>query len=82
MRKWIEAKLSFYTKIYSGFAFKSEDLISEDIGQSQQQVRVAIEEVLHENLPDTYDRVEFKKTCERAYDLVYEYSSRGHKWAA
>ncbi|NLG19310.1 MAG: type I restriction endonuclease subunit R [Fibrobacter sp.] len=50
--------------------------------QSQIQVRAAIEEVLDKDLPETYDRVEFKKTCDRAYDLVYEYSSRGFKWAA
>ncbi|MBP7509130.1 MAG: type I restriction endonuclease subunit R [Prolixibacteraceae bacterium] len=50
--------------------------------QSQIQVRAAIEEILDKDLPETYDRVEFKKTCDRAYDLVYEYSSRGFKWAA
>jgi len=50
--------------------------------QSQIQVRAAIEEILDKDLPETYDRVEFKKTCDRAYDMVYEYSSRGFKWAA
>lgn len=50
--------------------------------QSQIKVRAAIEEVLDKNLPETYDRVESKETCDRAYDLVYEYSSRGLKWAA
>nr|HPH04014.1 DUF3387 domain-containing protein [Spirochaetota bacterium] len=49
--------------------------------QSQIQVRAAIEEVLDTDLPETYDRIEFKKSCERAYDLVFEYSSRGLKWA-
>lgn len=50
--------------------------------QSQIKVRTAIENVLDKNLPDTYEKDEFKKKCERAYDLVYEYSSKGLKWAA
>lgn len=50
--------------------------------QSRIRVKTAIEEVLDRNLPESYDRVEFKKTCDRAYDLVYEYSSKRVKWAA
>ncbi|MCI0515653.1 DUF3387 domain-containing protein, partial [candidate division KSB1 bacterium] len=50
--------------------------------QSRSKVRTAIEEVLDRNLPDSYDRIEFMKTCERAYLMVYEYASKGLKWAA
>ncbi|MBN2433737.1 MAG: type I restriction endonuclease subunit R [Spirochaetes bacterium] len=50
--------------------------------QSQIKVRSAIEEVLDKDLPDSYDRVEFKKTCDKTYELVFEYSSKGKKWAA
>lgn len=50
--------------------------------QSQIKVRTAIEEVLDNDLPESYDRTEFKRKCEKAYDLVYEYSSKRLKWAA
>ncbi len=50
--------------------------------QSQRKVRSAIEDVLDKDLPESYDRVEFKKTCDQIYELVYEYASKGLKWAA
>ena len=50
--------------------------------QSQLQVRGAIENVLDKDLPESYNRIEFKKTCDKVYDLVYEYASKGVKWAA
>lgn len=50
--------------------------------QSQIQVRSAIEKVLDRDLPASFDRIEFKKSCDRAYDLVFEYSSKGLKWTA
>ncbi|MBF0239885.1 MAG: type I restriction endonuclease subunit R [SAR324 cluster bacterium] len=50
--------------------------------QSQIKVRTAIEDVLDDGLPETYDRIAFKQTCDKAYDLVFEYSARGFKWAA
>ena len=49
--------------------------------QSQLQVRSAIEDVLDNDLPESYNRIEFKKTCDKAYELVYEYASKGLKWA-
>jgi type I restriction enzyme R subunit len=48
----------------------------------QTQVKNAVEEVLHKELPESYDRILFKNTCERAYELIYEYASKGEKWAA
>ncbi len=50
--------------------------------KSQRKVRSAIEGVLDRDLPESYDRVEFKKTCDHVYDLVYEYASKGLKWTA
>lgn len=49
--------------------------------QSRERVRTAISKLLDEKLPDSYDRNEFMIKCNRAYELVYEYSSRGMKWA-
>jgi len=49
--------------------------------QSQLQVRSAIENVLDKDLPESYNRIEFKKTCDKAYELLYEYASKGLKWA-
>jgi len=40
------------------------------------------EDLMEKELPLFYDRIEFKQTCDRAYDLVYEYASKGCKWAA
>ena len=40
------------------------------------------EDLMEKELPLSCDRIEFKQTCDRAYDLVYEYASKGCKWAA
>jgi len=50
--------------------------------QSQKAVRSAIEKVLDENLPDTYDRVMFKEKCDNLFELILDYASSGRKWAA
>ena len=50
--------------------------------QSRQRLRSAVEEVLDAGLPDSYDRLTFKQTCENVYGVVFDYSSRGVKWAA
>ncbi len=50
--------------------------------QTQRVVRSAIEKVLDENLPDTYDRVLFKEKCENLFELILDYASTGQKWAA
>ena len=51
-------------------------------GQSQHRVKSAIEEVLDKDLPDTYEKDLFKEKSGKLYDLVYEYASKGQKWAA
>jgi len=50
--------------------------------QSQNKVKSAIEEVLDSDLPVTYDKTLFKNKSQQLYDLVYEYASRGLKWAS
>ena len=50
--------------------------------QTQRIVRTAVEQVLHSNLPDSYDRVVFKEKCDNVFELVLDYASQGRKWAA
>jgi len=50
--------------------------------QTQAIVKSAVKEALHENLPESYDHVLFKKKCDNVYELVFEYASKGLKWAA
>jgi len=50
--------------------------------QSQARVRTAIEEVLDKTLPDTYQKNLFQDKCTTVYNLIYEYASKGVKWAA
>jgi len=50
--------------------------------QSREVVRSAVEKVLDENLPESYDRVLFKKKCNNVYELIFDYASKGQKWAA
>jgi type I restriction enzyme R subunit len=50
--------------------------------QTQIKVQTAIETVLNDNLPESYDRNVFKSKSEKLFDLVFEYASRGMKWAA
>jgi type I restriction enzyme R subunit len=50
--------------------------------QSQKKVRSAVEKVLDDNLPETYDRTLFKKKCDKVYELIFDHASKGRKWAA
>ena len=50
--------------------------------QSQKAVRSAVEKVLDENLPETYDRVMFKEKCDNLFEMILDYASSGRKWAA
>lgn len=50
--------------------------------QSQIRVKSAIDEVLDVELPDTYEKELFRHKSLKLYDLVFEYSSKGLKWAA
>ena len=50
-------------------------------GQTQRKVKAAIEEVLDEELPDSYDRVSFKDACDAVYELIAGFAADGRKWA-
>lgn len=50
--------------------------------QSQSRVKSALEEVLDKTLPESYDRKIFKIKCDNVFELIYEYASKGVKWAA
>jgi type I restriction enzyme R subunit len=44
-------------------------------------VKAAVETVLHEELPDTYDRALFTEKCNAVFDTILTYASQGTKWA-
>lgn len=50
--------------------------------QSQLRVKKAVEEVLDKDLPETYGKDLFRLKSEKVFELVYEYASKGLKWAA
>ena len=52
------------------------------VDQTQKIVRAAVEDVLDETLPQSYDRALFKKKCDNVFDMMLEYASHGRKWAA
>ncbi|MDZ8119178.1 type I restriction endonuclease subunit R [Pontiella agarivorans] len=51
-------------------------------GQTQRRVKEAIETVLDENLPESYDRRDFKERCDKIYELVVDFAAHGKRWAA
>ena len=51
-------------------------------GQSQERVKTAVETVLDKTLPTSYDRMLFKATCDRVYNVIYERAYQGLAWAA
>ena len=50
--------------------------------QSQKKVKAAIEEVLDTELPSSYDRMLFTNKSQKLYELVFDYASKGSKWAS
>ncbi len=46
-------------------------------GQSQARVKTVVERVLDQKLPDSYDRVLFKTTCDRVYNVIYKRAYQG-----
>jgi len=50
--------------------------------QTQKIVRSAVEQVLDNNLPESYDRVTFREKCDNVFELIYDHASHGRKWAA
>jgi len=50
--------------------------------QSRQRVRSAIEQVLDENLPESYERNVFNIKCDNVFDRIVDIASKSRKWAA
>ncbi len=51
-------------------------------GQTLLQVKDAIEKVLHEDLPESYDRLLFKEKCENVLNMIVDGAASGKRWAA
>lgn len=51
-------------------------------GQTLRKVKTAVEEVLNEDLPKTYDRVIFKEKSDNVFNLIVDFAAQGKKWAA
>jgi type I restriction enzyme R subunit len=49
--------------------------------QSKGRVRSAVESVLDEHLPRSYERIVFTEKCNNVFDLMVNYASQGVKWA-
>lgn len=48
--------------------------------QSRSYVRSEVENVLNRHLPDTYDRILFRKKVDDVFGLMVNYASQGLKW--
>ena len=51
-------------------------------GQTQRLVKAAVEEVLDQELPETYDRKTFKEKCDNVFELIVDFAANGRKWVA
>lgn len=49
--------------------------------QGQSKVKLILEEILDQNLPESYDKMQFKTKCDKVFDLIYNYAATGKKWA-
>ncbi len=51
-------------------------------GQTLRIVRNAVEEVLHADLPDSYNRKVFKEKCDNVFELIVDLAAHHKKWVA
>lgn len=51
-------------------------------GQTLRQVRNAVEEVLDQDLPESYDRITFKEKCDNVFELIVDFAANHRKWVA
>jgi type I restriction enzyme R subunit len=51
-------------------------------GQSRTRVRSAVEIVLDDKLPETYNRALFTEKCNNVFETMLNYANQGVKWAA
>jgi type I restriction enzyme, R subunit len=49
-------------------------------GQSRTRVRSAVETILDDKLPETYDRALFTAKCNSVFETMVNYASQGVKW--
>jgi len=49
-------------------------------GQTQRIVKAAVEEVLDQDLPESYDRISFKEKSDNVFELIVDFASNGRKW--
>lgn len=50
--------------------------------QSQKVVRLVVEEVLDQKLPESFDRKIFKEKCDNVFEMMLDYAVHGRKWVA
>jgi type I restriction enzyme R subunit len=50
--------------------------------QTKSVVRAAVEQVLDEKLPGSYNRLVFKEKCDNVFEMMLQYANSGRKWAA
>lgn len=50
--------------------------------QSKKVVRATVEQILDQNLPESFDRMLFKEKCDNVFELMVDYAVQGRKWAA
>ena len=51
-------------------------------GQTQRKVKAAVEQVLDDDLPKSYDRVLFKEKSDNVFELIVDFAVQGKKWVA
>lgn len=51
-------------------------------GQTLLKVKTAIETVLNDDLPDSYDRIIFKEKTDNVFNLIVEFAANGKRWVA
>lgn len=50
--------------------------------QTKEIVRNAVDEVLNNDLPESYDRIAFKEKCANVFEMILGFAAKGQKWAA
>ena len=52
------------------------------VGETRLKVKKVIEDVLDEDLPDSYEEPEFKEKLDQVYELIVDFAANGKKWVA
>lgn len=50
--------------------------------QTRKQVESTVEEVLDDDLPESYSRIEFKEKSQTVFDMIMEFAKKKIKWVA